>query len=117
MLPSEFDINSPQSSGFNFNSEMAFQTKSLESFNNFVKAHCRYLIKMHNHNLFDPIVNQLGFQEKLTSQRETGDTLRVGHKFCSICWFYVIVRNSLIYSNDMIQLRVVHNGVMFIATI
>ena len=32
MLPSEFDINSPQSSGFNFNSEIAFQTKSLESF-------------------------------------------------------------------------------------
>ena len=55
------------------------------------------------HNLFDPIVNQLGFQEKLTSQRETGDTLRVGHKLCIICWVYAVVRNSLIHSNDIIQ--------------
>ena len=33
MPPSEFDINSPQCSGFNFNYEIAFQTKSLECFN------------------------------------------------------------------------------------
>ena len=58
---------------------------------------------MLNHSLFDPIVNQLGFQEKLTSQRETGDTLRVGHKLCIICWFYAVVRISLIHSNDIIQ--------------